>query len=150
MADHLIGLWRNLTNADVYKTWDAAKYNPIEPVVGQTGYLDTSPLFNYLLGIMNQFDAIKTRTIVSATDVMSGQYISFNIYDEPGKPKTSNEFKSSAVVASASVPFIFATTNMTDYGYNLDLMDGGVTAWNNNMVSAVSECHKIDGITDDS
>lgn len=150
MADHLLRLWGNLTNEDIYTTWDGAKYNPIEPIQDHTGLMNNTPLFDYLVNVMKPFDnTVKRRTLVSAVDAITGAYVSFNLYDEPGSAKTSIQFKAKAVQSSASVPFIFPAASMVDYGYHLDLLDGG-SAWNNNMVSAVNECHKIDGITDDS
>ena len=150
MADHLLRLWGDLSNPDVYTTWAGAKYNPIEPIQEHTGYLNNTPLFEYLVGVMKPFNnVVKRRTLVSAVDAISGDYVSFNLYDEPGAKKTSIEFKAKAVQSSASVPFLFPAANMTDYGYDLDLLDGG-SAWNNNMVSAINECHKLEGITDDS
>lgn len=51
----------------------------------------------------------------------------------------------SSVVGSGSVPFFFPPRNMSKFGENLLLIDGG-TSWNNNLVSGVKECLSIDGI----
>jgi hypothetical protein len=51
----------------------------------------------------------------------------------------------SAVAGSAAMPFIFPPMNMSKFGLDQLLMDGGTT-WNNNMVSGVEECMKIPGI----
>ena len=47
-----------------------------------------------------------------------------------------NKLKASAVIASASMPFIFPPLNMTEFGLPWLLIDGGST-WNNNMISGV-------------
>lgn len=59
----------------------------------------------------------KRRTFVSACDVESGAYKAFSLYDEPGAEISSMEYKVSAVVGSASMPFIFPPRNMTEFGY---------------------------------
>ena len=147
LADFLMNLWKNLHNDDVWRFWPEEHWwNPAEPIYGEAGYLDDSPLYNFLLGIVQSMGNItKRRTIVSAVDAMSGSYVPFRLYDEPGKPITPMEYKVSAVVGSASMPFVFPPRNMSDVGYNMQLIDGG-SVWNNNMVSAIDECFKIEGI----
>jgi len=51
------------------------------------------------------------------------------------------------VKGSASVPFVFPPTDMKPFGQDVLLMDGGTT-WNNNMVAAVAECMRTEGIED--
>ena len=45
------------------------------------------------------------------------------------------------------MPFIFPPTNMSKFGLDALLIDGGST-WNNNMISAVKDCYSREGITD--
>ena len=145
MAQFMMDLWGNLTNRDVWDFWPTL--NPVEPIYGESGYLDDSPLFRYLLNIFKTHNnTTKRRGFVSAVDAESGAYVPFSIYDEPGANKTSAEFKVSAVVGSASMPFIFPPKNMTLEGYQMQLIDGGST-WNNNMMTAISECMKLEGVT---
>ena len=116
MADFMMGLWGNLTNRDVWDWRDT--WNPVEPIYGESGYLNDQPLFDYLLNIFkNKNNVTKRRGFVSAVDAETGSYVPFSIYDEPGETKTSAEFKVSAVVGSASMPFIFPPKNMTLEGY---------------------------------
>jgi hypothetical protein len=69
---------------------------------------------------------------------------------QPGQDDSqSAEWRASIVKGSASVPFVFPPTSMKPFGSDALLMDGGTT-WNNNMVAAVNECLKIDGIEDQS
>lgn len=51
----------------------------------------------------------------------------------------------SAVVGSASMPFIFPPRDMSKHGMKALLLDGG-TSWNNNMMSGIQECLKLEGI----
>jgi len=148
LVDFLTDLWKNLSNSNVWRFWPEEKwYNPAEPIYGEGGYLDDTPLYEYLLDVVTKKGNIsKRRTFVSACDVESGNYKAFSLYDEPGAPKSSKEYKVSAVVGSASMPFIFPPRNMSEFGYPMQLMDGG-SVWNNNMVTAIDECMKIEGIT---
>ena len=148
LADFLMNLWKNLHNSDVWRFWpDERWYNPVEPIYGKGGYLDDSPLFHFLMGVVEKMGNIsKRRTFVSACDAESGAYQAFSLYDEPGAKVSSMEYKVSAVVGSASMPFIFPPRNMSEFGYPMQLIDGG-SVWNNNMVTAIDECLKIDGIT---
>ena len=59
-----------------------------------------------------------------------------DLYDEEGATPTSMEYKVSAVVGSASIPFLFPPRDMSPYGVNQLLIDGG-SGWNNNMVSGI-------------
>lgn len=67
---------------------------------------------------------------------------------QPGEDDTqSSKWRASVVKGSASVPFAFPPQSMQEFGDNVLLMDGGTT-WNNNMVAAVNECMKTEGIKD--
>ena len=66
----------------------------------------------------------------------TGSYI---VYDE----KTSPSILPNAVVASASIPFIFPPQKIGNYL----LMDGG-TIWNLNLITAADKCKEI--VNDDS
>jgi len=73
--------------------------------------------------------------ITTANDVLTGNQMKYVI--RPGHDEEqSAEWRANIVKASASVPFVFSPTNMTDFGQDVLLMDGGTT-WNNNMVAAV-------------
>ena len=58
----------------------------------------------------------------------------------------TTEAAAAAVVGSAAVPIVFPPMNMSKYGVDALLMDGGTT-WNNNLISGVDECLKKPGIT---
>lgn len=47
------------------------------------------------------------------------------------------------------MPFIFPPRNMTEFGLDALLIDGGST-WNNNMISAINDCKSRPGIKSDS
>lgn len=69
--------------------------------------------------------------VVSAVDIETGSYTTF---DE----KTPFSEIASAVVASASIPFVFPNKQIKSQ----TLMDGG-TVWNTNLVSAVDKCLEL-------
>jgi predicted acylesterase/phospholipase RssA len=58
------------------------------------------------------------------------------LFDESGATPTSMEYKVSAVVGSASIPFVFPPRDMSPYGQDNLLIDGG-SGWNNNMISGI-------------
>ena len=126
--------------------WPQAKKDPVHGIIYESGFLDSSPLFHTLLGILNQH-TVKKHCIVSACDAITGVYYPMSLYDPTGK--MSNEQKAASIVGSASVPFAFPPTSMKDYGMDVLLIDGG-SAWNNNMISGVKECYDIEGIEDPS
>lgn len=74
--------------------------------------------------------------MVSAVDVNTGQYVTFDetipFADVP-----------MSIVSSSSIPFLFPPATFRGHL----LMDGG-TVWNTNMVSAVEKCRKM-GFKDD-
>lgn len=67
---------------------------------------------------------------VAAVDAKTGAYVKMN----PHTDFLDGDF-AKAVLASASIEFIFPTTNVGDYMF----LDGSV-AWNNNMISALDRC----------
>ena len=75
--------------------------------------------------------SVKKRVVVSANDANSGRYIPFKLHE-----MDSNEAKVAAVLGSAAVPFVFPPQNMTQYGTDALLIDGG-TSWNNNLLSGI-------------
>lgn len=83
---------------------------------------------------------VRKRVVVSGNDANSGSYVHLNLH-EMSDPKMI----SSAVVGSASIPFFFPPRNMSEFGLDVMMIDGG-TSWNNNMVSGIKQCYEIDGI----
>ena len=148
MAQFMLDLWGNLTNKDVWTFWE--NVDPAFPIYGEAGYLDDSPLYRYLLNIFkNHENTVKRRAFVSTVDLMSGSFVPFSIYDEPGANKTSIEYKVSAIVGGASIPFVFPYMNMSRFDIDMQLIDGGSGNWNNNFVTAIDECMKMEGITEE-
>jgi len=115
MADYMIDLWAKLDNPSVYKSWEGSKHNPVYGITHEKGYLNNQPLWDYLYNIMNGKE-IQKRLIVSAVDSITGAYIDLSLFDEPGITPTPIEYKVSAVVGSASIPFLFPPRDMTPYG----------------------------------
>jgi predicted acylesterase/phospholipase RssA len=80
---------------------------------------------------LKPFGKVARKLVVSAVDVNTGKYVTF---DE----STPFEDVSTVVAASSSIPFLFPPTK---YGEHL-FMDGG-PIWNTNMVSAVEKCKEL-------
>lgn len=141
MAKYMSGLWANLTNSDIWRMWPQAGWDPTYGVRDAPGYLDNSPLINMMENLIKTFGLHK-KVIASATDIQNGQYVSNKLHE---MDQSNHKLIASAVAGSAAMPFIFPPMNMSEFGMDQMLMDGGTT-WNNNMVSGVDECMKIPGI----
>jgi hypothetical protein len=89
--------------------------------------------------------SIHKRVIVSANDANTGNYVHMPLHEIKG----DNLQIASSVAGSASIPFMFPPRNMSQFGKDYLLIDGG-TSWNNNMISGIKECFKMEGITDQS
>ena len=135
------GLWANLTNSDIWRMWPQAGWDPTYGVRDAPGYLDNSPLINMMENLIKTFGLHK-KVIASATDIQNGQYVSNKLHE---MDQSNHKLIASAVAGSAAMPFIFPPMNMSKFGLDQLLMDGGTT-WNNNMVSGVDECLKMPGI----
>ena len=90
----------------------------------ESGILDNTPLLDLVTGFYNQFKTVKRRTVVSAVDVNTGEYVLYN-------QTMPYEDLPLLTIASGSIPFVFPHRH---YGDRI-LMDGG-TVWNSNLVSA--------------
>lgn len=137
LADFVLSLWEQLTNEQVWVWRDSS--NPYHNIFDFNGYVDNTPLYELLLGIVKDFGNVAKRTVITtANDVITGRQMEYII--KPGTDDIQTpEWRASVVKASASVPFVFPPTNMHDFGQDVLLMDGGTT-WNNNMVAAINEC----------
>jgi hypothetical protein len=82
----------------------------------------------------------KKDVIVSAVDSLIGTYIDFKLND------MTNKAAASAVIGSAAVPVVFPPKNMSEFGRDVLLVDGGFTAWNNNLISGIQACLNKTGI----
>lgn len=139
MADYMLSLWQNLTNSNIWETWSS--WNPASGITSHSGYLNNEPLYELIWSIYNNRPKVKKHAYVSANDAITGAYMSFALHDETKDP----DYRVSAVVGSASMPFIFPPRNMSKFGLDALLIDGGST-WNNNMISAVKDCMAREGI----
>lgn len=141
MVDYLIDLWMQLTSDQVWRWWPS--WCPVDGITKEPGFVDNSPLFNLLTSIF-EGKQVKKRVIVSANDANSGSYIPMQLHDTE-EIVTSTKYKVSAVVGSASMPFVFPPRDMKEFGLPVLLIDGG-SSWNNNMISGIEECFKLPGI----
>lgn len=140
MGDFIFNLWHNLTNDQVWRFWNSS--NPVAGLTTKGGFLDNQPLVNLIQRILNEHDCqLKKTVLVSANDAITGNYVDIRLND-----RNDTDFVASAVVGSASVPFVFSPMNMSRFGLDYLMVDAGFT-WNLNMESGIDECYKIDGIT---
>jgi len=135
MSEFMVKILENLHSEMIYDYWPGGL---VEGVLSETGVLDSTPLLNFLTSILvDQFpDGPQRRMVVSAVDVETGSYTTFT-------EKEPKEKIPAAVLASASIPFVFPNRHIGDQIF----MDGG-TVWNTNLVSAVDRCHEL--VDDDS
>jgi prepilin-type processing-associated H-X9-DG protein len=94
-------------------------------------------LLDFLHGILEGKETVRD-VEVAAVDAKTGAYVKMN----PATEFLQGDF-AKAVLASASIEFIFPTTNVGNYMF----LDGSV-AWNNNMISAIDRCRKKVGNDD--
>lgn len=131
MSEWLVDLWTSLKTETIWVPW---KEGYIRGIFEEYGALDDGPLLTLLTNIHNERDqTLRRKFIVSAVDVNSGNYISF---DGETLPK---EHVPLATISSASLPFIFPHRQIGDYV----LMDGG-TVWNTNIATAIEKCEEIE------
>ena len=133
MADWLETTWLSLTSNQIYKEWPLGI---IDGLFNQAGVFDTSPLLNLVTRLLKEKGSFKREVIVSTVDVNTGKYVQFD-----SKTLPFSDYPT-AVVSSASIPFIFPHQNFKGYV----LMDGS-TAWNTNLINAVDTC-KAKGFSD--
>ena len=144
MSEYMTGLWKNLTNSNIWRMWPQAGWDPTYGVRA-AGYLDNSPLIELMEKLLGE-RGIHKRCIASATDVKTARYTS-NVLNDLDQSNAT--LLASAIAGSAAMPFIFPPMNMSKFGIDQLLMDGGTT-WNNNLASGVQECKKMAGIENDS
>lgn len=94
------------------------------------------------MNLVKSKGSLKKNLVVSTVNADNGAYIPFSLKND----SYSIEFKVSAVVGSAAMPFIFPPVHMDKFGLPYTLIDGG-SSWNNNMVSGIKECFKLPWIT---
>lgn len=130
MSEWLVEIWLNMTAEKTYKSWPLGA---IDGLFFKSGFLDNSPMLEYITSIFNSFPGFQRKITVSAVDVENGEYVTFNDNDEGD----FSDFPSK-VVASASVPFVFPNRKIG----NRTFMDGGTT-WNTNLISAIERCMEV-------
>jgi predicted acylesterase/phospholipase RssA len=130
MAEFMTDKWLGLTSDKVYKMW--SELDPIKGITSESGFFNNSPLLEYLLSMLDGKKVLK-RVIVSANDVNTGSYRQIRLHEIDPENLL---YIASAVVGSASIPFVFPPMNMSPFGLDSLLIDGG-TSWNNNMISGI-------------
>jgi len=72
LGEFMMNLWENITNDKVYKLRETM--DPVEPLFWEAGYVDDSPLFDFLKNIFDEFGNICRRTVITtANDVLTGR-----------------------------------------------------------------------------
>jgi len=131
-TEYLRTMWEKLTNDGVWKYWPG--FEPYQALFNHTSLLDSSPLFET---INEKFDThnrtIHRNLITAAVNVETGG-IEVQDFDD-----LTGDLYSTAVLASASVPFVFPYTKLNGK-YQMDALSCG---WNVNMISAINKCLEI-------
>lgn len=118
----LTNIWMHITNKDVYKRnydpfWDKSLY-------------DNSPLNNTIYNIINKYNGLKRKIIISATNLNNGEKHVFS-----NNKMLSNHDILNIIMGSASIPIYFPPRYMFGNYY----IDGGV--FSNELIdNAVFHC----------
>lgn len=123
-------MWTGLSNDQVFTKWK--HLDPVYGIMHKSSFFDNTPLYDYLTKIKGERE-IKKRLVVSAVDANSGAFIHMLPHE---MNQTNNDHIISSVVGSGSIPFFFPPRNMSKFGDDYMLIDGG-TGWNNNMISGI-------------
>lgn len=119
-----------MENSDVYETWDDEEL--VVSCLKNISCVNTAPALAWLKGQLYQFESAKRRFTVSAVDISTGEYVSFN------QDNTAFEDIPQAALSSSSIPGAFPPQSFQGHF----LMDGG-TVWNVDPVSAIHQCLEI-------
>ena len=124
----------NMTNERIYKKWPMGF---VQGLLINSGMFDNQPLLDLVTDVLHKAGKIYKALIVGSVDANTGNYVTFSEKD------TAFEDLPTAVVSSASIPFVFPHRVFKNH----TLMDGG-TVWNLNLVSAIQRCREM--VDDDS
>lgn len=130
-------MWKQMTNDQVWKMWP--DWDPLHGLFFESGLLTDEPLHDTMF---KKFEGkeLKKKVLVSAVDAYSGSYVPFLLND-----LETLEQRISAVMGSASMPFVFPPRDLTVNDKDYRLMDGA-TVWNSNVASGIKECLNMTGI----
>jgi len=110
LGEYIIDLWENMKNEFVWKFRN--NVDPVGPLFNDAGFVDDSPMFDFLYGKFTDFANIARRTVITtANDVITGNQMTYVIREEANHIQSA-EWRSSVVKGSASVPFVFPPTSM--------------------------------------
>jgi len=96
-AEFLKNIWSTIRKENVWKTWGFFH----NPITGEKGLLDTSPLRSYLTNLANA-NTVKRRFTVGTTDVIKGELLRLTNEDVP-----TNEDKVNMLMATSAIPVVF-------------------------------------------
>ncbi len=78
-SEFLSNMWASVENEDVYKDWvGSGKTGFMRSCLGYISCYDTSPALEWLSGTLGHFTEIKRRFSISAADVASGEFVTFD------------------------------------------------------------------------
>jgi len=121
-----------MKSEDVYTDWPG--FEPYQAIANKSSLYDSSPLHNYLQGILDKHNkTLHRKMMTAAVDLETGQFVVTD-FDQ----LKSDEFVD-GIVTSASVPFVFPPTKFKGK-YLIDALSCG---WNVNMLSAIEKCMEI-------
>ena len=134
-TEFLKNVWLNLTNDGVWRYWPG--FEPYQALFNHTSLLDSSPLNDTLSGILKSFNYTTQRKMMTAAvDVETGAIL---VQDFDDIDVHTRQDYVTAILASASVPFVFPFTELNGHKQ----MDALSCGWNLNMISAINKCMEI-------
>ena len=142
-ADFMESKWLGLTTSRIWEFWNNIPIFDIVLGLFMPGFVNDQPMYDFVYGIKKEMGEVKKKIVVSAVDSITGATVGFPLHLEG----LTDEYMTTAVIGSASMPGIFPPRNMSQFGLPYNLIDGG-SAWNNNMIHGIKECMKKPGITD--
>ena len=78
-AEYLSNMWASVDNDDVYKVWvGSGESGFVRSCLTHISCVDTSPALEWLTGKLDDFTGVKRRFSVSAGDVSTGEFVTFD------------------------------------------------------------------------
>ncbi len=78
-TEYLSNMWASVDNSDVYKDWvGSGKTGFVRSCLTHISCVDTSPALAWLRGQLVNFTEVKRRFSISAGDVSTGEFVTFD------------------------------------------------------------------------
>jgi len=78
-SEYLSDMWASVDNPDVYHEWvGSGKTGFVRSCLGYISCVDTTPALTWLSGALSNFTEVKRRFSISAGDVSTGEFVTFD------------------------------------------------------------------------